>query len=487
MDVRELILDEERLSGKAPVDEAPEGLSDPAVVWPEYEVVWRDGPDAVVCHRGDVGDELLVLLMSRGQFYLREPGACAVLPLTPTGLASFLEDAPGEGVDAVPWSSPLTPQPSSAAGFCSLVSDPTFSRLARRSMVWAEYGARGGAMASSSVAGCLRSGQKAVVRAAWGACESVLGPEVAPVALGMSCGLTMPWTTDGDVAVLAGVPGSGLVAFRDLFSSLERCVPLRDRIGLDVLRSYMSAWATIDSRPSWTFEAAALEDVLDLADREGIDFKPKALMEYATGEARRRCPDALDRSRWTAEWRDVLVMQLMTDGRVVDKYPESLARTREELMRRMYRNSNGLSADDGRLAERVRQLAPNEWVSGDYFIEVPMTAADIVDEGRQQHNCVGGYVSTFASGGTDLYFMRRCDDPDRSCVTVEVRNGEVRQAYGPHNRDMTQDERLWLESWGERCGIRVAASFMPQYAGDAPAAGNARHGNLVDARGPRLR
>ena len=54
-------------------------------------------------------------------------------------------------------------------------------------------------------------------------------------------------------------------------------------------------------------------------------------------------------------------------------------------------------------------------------------------------------------------------------------------------KNMTQEERLWLESWGERCGIRIAASFMPQYAGNAPVAGNARHGNLVDARGPRLR
>ena len=487
MDVRELMLDRAQMAGEAPAPPLPEGLSDPAIVWPEYEVVYRDGPDAVVVHRDDETDELLVMLMSRGQFYMRSADSDVVRPMTPKGLSAFLRDVGVGGVDAVPWCSRLTSDPRDAAGFCSLVTSSDFSALAKRSMVWCEYGARADALADSAVRRCLAGGQKAVVRAAWDAARDMVGEEASRVALGIACGLRKPWTSDGEVAVDSHVRGDVLSSFRDLFSSLDRTAALRGRLGLDVLRDYMAAWATLPDRAPWSQEMDGLVDVIDLAEREGFDFKPSSLVEYATGGSRRAALDAVTRMRWMGDWRDVLMMQVATDGRVFDKYPEDLPVLREELMARLHRRLSATSGDDrekARLyAERVEQLAPNEWVSGDYFIEVPTSTEDIVEEARRQHNCLAGYADAYLRGGTDLYFMRRCDLPDDSLVTVEVRNAEVRQAYGARNRDLEPLEARWLSAWCGRCGFELPQRFTPMFVGEAPAAQNANHGQLVGGRG----
>lgn len=483
MNVKDLILTADQLTGNEPCPALPEGLSDYAIVWPEYDVVFRDGPDAVICHRGLDGDELLFMLMSRGQFYLRRPEDDFVRPMTPKSLSDFLENVEGEGIDAVPWCSQMTADPRDARGFCDLVQDSTFTNLARRSMIWSEYGCDARRLSDAAVTWCYQNGQKAVVRAAWGAATDTLGPEASAVTMGLSCGLIKPWTRDGEVAVTAGIRGDVLSAFRDLFADMDKTAALRDRLGLDVLRSYMSSWATLPNRPAWSYEISDLMDLIALSDEEHIEFKPKAFLDYAVGEKRHGLGGDNARAHWLADWRDILIMELTADGEITDKYPRDLYATRNEMINRISRQVVAYNADDAEaFARRVEELAPNEWVDGDYFIEVPISADDIVDEGQQQHNCVGGYVHTFASGGTDLYFMRRVENPDRSVVTVEVRNGEVRQAYAAHNQNMSDDQRRWLSSWCDRCGITKNERFFPMTVGDARRENNAYHGALVGNR-----
>jgi hypothetical protein len=48
--------------------------------------------------------------------------------------------------------------------------------------------------------------------------------------------------------------------------------------------------------------------------------------------------------------------------------------------------------------------------------------------------------------------MRAADNPDKSLVTVEVRDGRVRQAFQACNRQITQQQRRWLRKWCDECG-----------------------------------
>lgn len=76
----------------------------------------------------------------------------------------------------------------------------------------------------------------------------------------------------------------------------------------------------------------------------------------------------------------------------------------------------------------------------------------MVEEAEAQHNCLATYVDAVAGGLTDVWLMRRAGDPDRSLVTVEVRDGEVRQAFRACNQVPSDGELRWLSAWCEKVG-----------------------------------
>ncbi len=77
-------------------------------------------------------------------------------------------------------------------------------------------------------------------------------------------------------------------------------------------------------------------------------------------------------------------------------------------------------------------------------IVVPEKLYDLIEEGKQQHNCVGGYMERVADGKTDVVFLRRDEDPQKSYVTVEVnpRDGHVLQAREKYNQKISNPQAL---------------------------------------------
>lgn len=54
----------------------------------------------------------------------------------------------------------------------------------------------------------------------------------------------------------------------------------------------------------------------------------------------------------------------------------------------------------------------------DYTVIIPQTINDLIDEGKQQHNCVGHYYNDKICKGADyIYFIRKADDDKHSFIT----------------------------------------------------------------------
>ena len=112
-------------------------------------------------------------------------------------------------------------------------------------------------------------------------------------------------------------------------------------------------------------------------------------------------------------------------------------------------------ASDAAIARRAAELGGNGFEADGYLIRPAASVTEILDEANAQHNCVAGFIDKYASGQTDLWLMRKCSDPDRPLVTVEVRGGTVRQAFQSHNRQVTAAQRRFLSDWCEAAGYRM--------------------------------
>lgn len=100
-----------------------------------------------------------------------------------------------------------------------------------------------------------------------------------------------------------------------------------------------------------------------------------------------------------------------------------------------------------------------EFTYGDFTVVIPSCGTDIIDEGRNMHHCVGGYVQEVVSNRCYICFVRHKDTPDKCYLTCQVLpNGEIGQYFLAYDRRISSAEDRDFkdafqahlrEAWGE--------------------------------------
>lgn len=83
-----------------------------------------------------------------------------------------------------------------------------------------------------------------------------------------------------------------------------------------------------------------------------------------------------------------------------------------------------------------------------YAIIIPPNVEDFTREGLEMHNCVGGYKKRVASGSTQVVYIRKLDDMDKSFGTMEISTREtIIQARGKYNKDLPEDADAFVKKF----------------------------------------
>lgn len=100
--------------------------------------------------------------------------------------------------------------------------------------------------------------------------------------------------------------------------------------------------------------------------------------------------------------------------------------------------------------ERSEELSKYEYKDDNLQVIVPKDIEDLMKEGRNNNNCVGSYVESFAKKRSNIFFIRKNEEPEKSYITIEVNNdfSGVRQAYYGSNREITKNDDLnFISKW----------------------------------------
>ena len=83
-----------------------------------------------------------------------------------------------------------------------------------------------------------------------------------------------------------------------------------------------------------------------------------------------------------------------------------------------------------------------------YAIIIPPNVEDFTREGLEMHNCVGGYKERVANGSTQVVYIRKLDDMDKSFGTMEISIKEtIIQARGKYNKDLPEDAEAFVKKF----------------------------------------
>lgn len=88
----------------------------------------------------------------------------------------------------------------------------------------------------------------------------------------------------------------------------------------------------------------------------------------------------------------------------------------------------------------------------DFVVVVPNCKKDFQDEGREQHNCVGGsYFDKMLRGDCVVVFLRRKAEPEKSFCTVEFApDGSVRQNRAIYNHEAPNDAQAFINAMSKK-------------------------------------
>lgn len=173
------------------------------------------------------------------------------------------------------------------------------------------------------------------------------------------------------------------------------------------------------------------------------NYKPQNLIKHIDGlmtyEAINDFEGLID------EFYDYVVM-MSTISNKYEKYPKNFLTTH----RIASRNYNRLKTEFSEEVFKNRIDNKLEYKYDNYIMIYPKTTSDIKDEAVQQNNCVASYIQKVLDGKCHILFLRHKDNPGKSLVTVEIRNGVVVQALGKFNRGLSEGEKKFIEKYNNR-------------------------------------
>ena len=151
-------------------------------------------------------------------------------------------------------------------------------------------------------------------------------------------------------------------------------------------------------------------------------------------------------------WTDALNCQMIAYKKIKEKYPAHI-QTYHDIISRQASIVRNLARAEEFKTHAAFITNKYETQVGKYIFTVPKTPEEMLDEATQQSNCLAGYIDKFAEGKTDIIFMRKADEPEKSLVTIEVLNDHVTQAYLASNKIPGTDLQNVISQWAKHIKI----------------------------------
>lgn len=190
----------------------------------------------------------------------------------------------------------------------------------------------------------------------------------------------------------------------------------------------------------WTWTWRRYSIFVELIDEYG--YNAKALLLYLD---HLKTFEALDDMYWLLREIEDYARMMKQISPKFDKYPKHFLTTHKIASRNYNRLKQQFDEEKFKNGINLEM----EHTFGDFCFIYPKCIQDIKDESVQMSNCVSSYVQKVIDKQCDILFLRYKDSPDKSLVTIEVRNGKIVQALQRYNHPLTREQQEAVDKWNK--------------------------------------
>lgn len=128
-------------------------------------------------------------------------------------------------------------------------------------------------------------------------------------------------------------------------------------------------------------------------------------------------------------------------------YPKNLVRAHDNFVAKIKEKED--AELDSMFENRFQELSYMAYSSMELglMIRPCKTQKEIIDEGKKLSHCVGGYKKDHASGKTNIFFVRKIENPSVPFYTLEYKNGRIIQDHGYKNKLQTEEVKAFEKEW----------------------------------------
>lgn len=115
------------------------------------------------------------------------------------------------------------------------------------------------------------------------------------------------------------------------------------------------------------------------------------------------------------------------------------------------------------IIEAGKRLKTYDYAEDVFYVRGIRNRGDLLDEAKQQHNCVASYGRNIADGSSLIFTMREVKYPQKSLITIELSpTGEIRQKYLAYNRPINNKAQTdFINRWIKRVKGIMANKEVP--------------------------
>lgn len=135
-------------------------------------------------------------------------------------------------------------------------------------------------------------------------------------------------------------------------------------------------------------------------------------------------------------------------------FPKNFHTAHEQASRLLLEKEEAAAAEKKRLQDMQYRMTLDDqkrelykYEDDKYTLILPECKDDFINEGREMHNCVGGYFERVIQGECTVLFLRKKDAPEKSFCTIEIAGGELQQCRAAYNQKAPEGAENFMEKF----------------------------------------
>ena len=158
-----------------------------------------------------------------------------------------------------------------------------------------------------------------------------------------------------------------------------------------------------------------------------------------------------DQKEKMSYYKDYIIFADMLGYDLKDKnvlYPSNLIKAHDEAENKVAIFKDKLITK--KIAERSKELEKYIFKMNKLVIIPAHSQEELIEESKQLQHCVRRYAERVAKGETNIFFIRKENDENKSYVTLELRNNKVVQCRGYKNnitKPLDEKVKVFVNGW----------------------------------------